>query len=324
MKTAIVLSQSEKSELEAFCRRESPLTSYVRSLQMNLATAKGSGDMPNLQGTEGNDAPSLLTGLDLDTLPKEVREALEAKEVDFKSVYNEKKKFEEAKVEAEKRATHFQSLADKRHEKLRQHNLSEDGKQQQTQKTSEESLIEELTADFIKDGMKPEAAPAYAKMFAKASGRIAKTAADDVTTRVTPLAQTVSTMQAAQVLTQAESEQYDPNQILQIPEIRAEVEKQIGFFANQGTVIDVPFVQKLVNMEYGAYVQKNPDAIQNQQQMQQQPPMRLNTGGGGGNYRNTNPPRQQVGNGAPIARDQDTARAFQQTADILLKGIKRK
>lgn len=321
MKPAILLTQSEKTELESFCRRESPLTTYVRSLQMNLAVAKA-GDVDPKE-SEGDDVPSLLKGLDLDTLPEEVRKALEAKEVEFKSIYTEKQKVEVAKTEADKKATHFQSLADKRHETLRKHNLHEEGKQQ-VQKTQEESLVEELAKDFQLQGMKPDAALAYAKMFGGASTKIVERAANTVTERVMPLAQTVSTMQANSVLEAAGSNDNDPNGILQIPEIRAEVEKQVGFFANQGTAIDVPFVQKLINMEYGAYIQKNPDAIQERQtQVIQQQPTRLNTGGGGGgSYRNSIP-RQQVSS-VPVARDAETAKAFQQTADILLKGIKRK
>lgn len=324
MKPAILLTQSEKTELDAFCRVASPLTVFVRSLQMNLAQAKGAEADP--KESEGDDVPSLLKGLDLDSLPDDVRKALESKESEFKTIYNEKQKSDAAKTEADKKAVHFQSLADKRHETLRKHNLHEDGKQQQSKQTPEETMVEEIRKDFEAQGMKPEAALAYAKMHASVMSKQSERIVNDVTNRVMPLAQTVSTMQANSMLEAAGSSDNDPNGILQIPEIRTEVEKQVGFFANQGTMIDVPFVQKLINMEYGAYVQKNPDAVLEKQTAQVQTlPTRLNTGGGGGGngYRNATPRGQQT-QGAPVARDAETAKAFQQTADILLKGIKRK
>lgn len=317
-----MLTQSEmKIALGNFVQRESPLTTFARSLRMELAEAKS--DATSKESTEGK-TPSMLDGIDLDTLPANVRAQLEAKDKEFNTIKTSVDKLTADKTKAEEIARSHQARADRNHQILKDHNLLEGGNPKSVADTQQDKVIQELTNELISEGLDPKIAAVQARVLAKVVPKASTIASQTVLSQVAPLGNAVNGMAAENAMNRAMLPDNDPNGYLQMAGIKEEVETQVRFLAGQGTAIDVPTINNLRAMALGNYAQKHgieklTEMRSNNLNQQQQTPTFGNSFGSGG-YRASN--TQRTNDGPPTAVNHETQQAAQATLAKLLVGTK--
>lgn len=303
------------NELKEWLRAESPLVSFARSIRGEGESAN-SDDASKADGTGGdNKEPqikSLLEGIDLDELPEEVAEALKQRDADFATLQNNKIESDKKQQELTEVARNHQSRADRLHEKLRQHNLLDDGKQGQRANDP----VEIYKQQFLKDGLKPELAEAYAKMFATA-GNVTK---DSIIKELTPvlggLAQGVGDLSAERIL---QSEML-VNPALAIDEVNKEVRENVSALVQNGQPVSRETIQSLIKMAYGEIAMKNPEKLAT---LQVETPRQVTTSTrmtypGAGHV--VSPPNNRRDNGTPTPANAETAAAIAATIGHFKRG----
>lgn len=313
MKTASILTESEKEELRQWCRSESALTTFARSLRME-------DKAPSAEPKEGESSvtedPDLLAGIDLDSLPTEAREALIARNEQFKSI---KTKATEAESKIEKiteQARSHQARADRFHGKLKEHNLL-DAPSQQSQTSAKEAALETaMLQKLVAGGMPLAQAQSMAKVFSTVAPDLIAAAKDETLQSVGGLAASVGNMQADHALEIVAAR----DETLSIPEVRAGVVEQIKFLTSQGNIVDTETIQTLTNMQYGIYCKTNPEGV-----VPTKPTATVNihTRGSRGSL---NQPTKRVSqdNSAPVAANPETAAAASAVVALMVKSLPKK
>jgi hypothetical protein len=317
-----MLTQSEmKIALGNFVLRESPSTTFARSLRMELAQPKD-GSSASQESTEGK-TPSILDGLDLDTLPANVRAQLEAKDKEFNTIKTNVDKLTADKTKAEEAARNHQARADRHHQILKDHNLLDGGNAKSKVDAQQDQVIQELTAELITEGLDPKMAAVQARVLAKVVPKASAIASQNVLGQVAPLGNAVNGMAAENAMNRAMLPDNDPNGYLQMEGIKEEVQTQVNFLASQGTAIDVPTINNLRAMALGNYAQKHgieklTEMRTNNSSIQQ--PQTFGGSFGSGGFRATN--TQQRREGPPQAVNHETQQAAQATLAKMLVGTK--
>lgn len=309
MKTDKIVTESEKEELRQWLQRESPLTSFARSLRME--ELKASSAETKETGTEDAD---LLAGIDLDALPAEAREALIARNEQFKSIKTQATTAETKATEALEQARKHQSRADRFHETLKNHNLLET---QTAPKPSKMDVLEKtIYNNLVQGGMDAKQAQGMAKVFMAAAPDLISAAKDETLQSVVGLAHNVGNIQADRAIDLVFAN--DKTGFTQIPEVRDGVLDQVKFLVSQGQQVDTDSVATLVDMQYGKYIRENPEGVKAKVTQQ---PTNLHSRGSRGNM--TAPTHTDSGsNKAPVAANPETAAGAAATLTLMLKGVK--
>ena len=190
----------------------------------------------------------------------------------------------------------------------------------------------EIRDQFMREqGMDQKTATQWAKMMVTAAPVMQKHMVDNVTQTLSPLVQTVGSMQADRIFQQSQDAKSDPYGLLQMPEIYDQVHQGLQLMVQNGQPVSVGAVQSLANMAYGELALTKPEVIA---QYQQQPPTSQPVFGNNANIRGSSRglpspsggairPRlngQPQNNGAPVAQDAETGKAVAATVAAMLRG----
>lgn len=299
-----MIHHNDREEFMRWNQRESSLVTFARTCR---------NEDPAPDGDAAAKEPSILTGIDLDNVPDDIRELLIARDTEFKTLQTSLKEAETKSQQALLEARNHQSRADKFQGALKAHNLDPETKPQSPKDS--DAAFDLLKQEFMADGMKPEVAEGYAKIFAKAMPTISNTISRSMATTLAPFVGVIGDMKAEKLLNDAYNN--DPDGIFQIPEVQKGVTATIKYLASTGQTIDDDTITSIRNMEYGKHVLANPDA---RRPVANVIATRL-AGRGGGHH--VQLPRDAK-TGAPQAANEDTARAAEATLSRMLKGMKTK
>lgn len=317
------MKAKEIAELEQWFRAESPLASFARSLRAedkstDPSTTGAQGQQQQQATGDNNKATDPFEGLDLDELPDDVRETIEKARKDVAILQSDKQRLEAERVNLDKLARDHQSRADRFQERLKSHNLLDDGNGNghRQQVDASDEIAEDLKAQFTADGMKPEVAGTYANMFAKSQKLMIPSLLKQIGTALGPMSMTVGNLQADRLLSAAQ----DGNAILQIPEVLTAVRSNVAALVQSGSPVSAGTIDSLTKMAYGELAMTKPEILK---QQTQQPPMKLHSRGGNGMTSHiTLPPNQR--NGEPVPADAETARAASIVAEQMKRGMGKK
>lgn len=325
-----ILKDSIAVELAQWNKTESPLVSFARSLRNEGAShsSSGTGNEGNPSGNtngDGDGPADPFAGINLDELEPQVRDQVVAAQAQFALLQTEAQKAQTEMQNQANLARQHQSRADQMHHKLKAHNLL-DGAAPASQEDQEET---ELKDAFMREhGMDAKTAGTWAKMMKTANTVSQRRTVESVTHTLSPLVQTVGSMHADRIFAQAQTANADPNGLLQIPEIYEQVHQGMQVMVQNGQPVSIAAVQSLAHMAYGEMALQNPGILQNSNNQQ---PVVYNNANVRGSSRGLPSPsggamrprlnqQQQNGDGAPVARDQDTARAAAATVAHMLRG----
>lgn len=262
-----------------------------------------------------------FAGVDLENVPDDVKARLTELKVKFANLQSDTTKAKTEKEAVELQSRQHQARADKFDTELRKHNLHPT----QQQVATGNPVEDRLTAKYVKELQIPEAqARIYAKMNAMAyedgKADILKTVGE----AVGPHIQAVGTMSVDRLLnTAAQSNEY--GEVLQNEYISAGAKQILNTIVASGGAVDQTTIDTAIKMATGEALMSGKYSMNGQQQQQQQQQPRTF----GGNS-TTNPPMRgpsfarNTGNGAPIAKNDETGRAATAVADAMRIGLKGK
>lgn len=318
-KSDILLTESEKKEALAFMR---PFAHSVVIAKTFLNEGESTEtQQQQQQQTETEVDP--FAGVDLENLPADAKAAIEKAKLGFANLQKEATTKAAEAAAATELARKHQSRADKFGTVLKQHNLDPEGKSSTTQASPEEQEIQELAAEFVKDlGVEQAVAIAYAKMHVKAMGRSEKRVLAQVGAAVGPHIQTVGSMSVDRILEQAaNSEEFNGALVHDL--VYDKAREILATIVSNGGAVDENTTRTAIQMAYG---EVSMSGKLNQQQQQPQPVTRQPTINRNGGF--MFPPMKQPGNGnngrngsAPVAANDDTAKAVQRVADAMKRGL---
>lgn len=321
-----ILDGSIASELARWNQTESPLVTASRSIRnegsANPSSEPGEGDAdPN-----ANDP---LAGIELDSLPVEVRDQVVAARERFTLLQTTAAQTAQQRDQAIQQARQHQSRADSFHNRLKQHNLLEpSGNPAEPQvDPMKETVINKLMTEKKMDRATAEQ---WADIMGVVMPAYVESTANQIARQITPLVHTVGNLQADRALTDFSNA--DTTGMMQNPAIAEQVTSGVRAIVQQNGVVDTNIIKNLMYMAYGELSMTNPDALQQGQPQPSnpmlhhivQPPAQVRVG------RTTPPgaitPRPAFGgnhtpNGAPVAKDPETARAVAATLGYMLQGV---
>lgn len=330
-----ILKDSIAVELARWNRTESPLVTAARSFRNEnpSGTSSGAGNEGDQSGDpngDGQGADDPFASIPLDDLPDDVRDTVVAARERFALLQTQNQQTTALAQQQAQLARQHQSRADQMFHKLKAHNLHQDGT---TPVTPQENPMEvEIRDQFMREqGMDQKTATQWAKMMMTAAPVMQKHMVDNVTQTLSPLVQTVGSMQADRIFQQAQNGQADPYGLLQMPEIYDQVHQGLQLMVQNGQPVSVGAVQSLANMAYGELALSKPEVLaQYQQQQQTNQPVFGNNANIRGSSRGLPSPsggairprlnNQQQNNGAPVAQDAETGKAVAATVAAMLRG----
>lgn len=312
-------------ELENWSLKESPLVSFSRSLRME---APASGTSEDGKGTETDPAKiatlqNPLADIDLDDLPDDVREKIEAAN---KTLADATKNLNDTKVQAvkaEELARNHQSRADRNFELLRKHNMV-DGQGNPTVSGSladpeQDAMEKELTASFITEGMDAKQAASLAKIQARSFTVMGKNLMQQMGKRFSPVVESVSDMHATRLLENAVAS--DASGIFDIPEVDKSVRETLQLMVSNGATIIPETIENIRDMAYGKFLRGGGKQVE----PSIKPMTRMNTrgvAGSGGQFAIL--PSTRGNDGKPAAANAETQAAMDATVQVLTKGLPKK
>jgi hypothetical protein len=262
---------------------------------------------------------SILTGVDLDTLPADVRDRLVANEARYQQTLSTKEKLEKVNGELTERAATHQSRADRAIARLGQHNIPLDGPLDINQtKPEDKILIKELTDAFVEEGLDPKVAAVYAKVHAKSAPILEKRLGTNIGRSLSPMVQAIGDMRADSVLNSVVDS--DTTGAFQDEEIYNGVVNSVKIMAQAGNAIDKETIQSLLHMEIGKKIAAGKEVnMQQQQQNKIISKSQFSTRMKGGGTVLPNRGLNEEG-GEPRAINADTQAAVQATTAAMLRG----
>lgn len=326
-----ILDGSIASELERWNRTESPLVTASRSIRnedsANPSNENGSGD-----DTAGNSSDP-FDGIALDDLPAEVRDTVVAARERFTLLQTTAAQTAKERDAAVQQARQHQSRADSFHNKLKAHNLlDQSGNPANPQPQGDpmrESVISKLMTEKKMDRATAEQ---WADIMGVVMPVYVENTVNQVAHTLTPLVQSVGNIQADRALNEFAGT--DTTGLMQVPAIAEAVTSGVKAIVSQNGHVDANIIKNLMYMSYGELQMTNPSALESASNPQPQNPMlhhivqpqpTIRVSG-----RATPPgaimPRPAFGgnppgNGAPMAKDPETARAVAATLGYMLSGV---
>lgn len=288
-----MITQEVRKELDAWLRPFSPIVAFAKSLRMEGASQEADASKAKEDAQKTVDH---FEGIDLDDLPENVRTAVTNAKATLTTLQTTATAAETRRAQAEGFARQKQSEADKFRGVLQRHNLdpNDPPKQGNLSGDKHKALVEKFTAD----GLKPELAETYAKMFASAS----EIERASLIQELGPLAGAVGGIQATQALAAAEGKHAD---LFKIDEVAKNVRDNVAVMVTQGNTVNAATIDHLLEMAYGGYLMRNPDALKTQTTQQQQVP-KLGGGGGMGTGGAHFSATEKSGDGAPPTTQPET------------------
>lgn len=290
-----------KNELREWMRKESPLTTYYKSLKCEGADQSGASDADKAKVEQ-----PAFSQEELDELPTDVKARLTKLLDDNKTTKATAAELETKRQQTETFARSQQSRADRLEGVVKSHNLPIDG-QSVVQQTPEQAAINSRYERLKAGGMEDKAAMAYAKMLADE----AKQQREEILSTLGPLVGSVGSMQADRVLSDAKN---GYQQVFANVELSQQIHQNVENLKKAGTPVTKETVDHLVSMAWGSHILKNPEAMK---QQQTQIPQFGSTFSGGGHY--TPPISQQ--NQAPTATQPETVSIISALSAELNRGL---
>jgi len=245
------MNNQEQLELQRWLRAESPLVTYARSLRMEGPATSATSESEEKEPADTSKVTdSILNGIDLDTLPQDVRDKLIANDAKYQQTLTTQEKLEKANGYLTEKVSTHQSRADRAIARLGQHNIPLDGPLDINQtKPEDKQLIKELTDAFVEEGLDPKVAAVYAKVHAKSAPILEKRLGGNISRSLTPMVQAIGDMKADSVLESVIAE--DTTGSFEDEEIYNGVVNSIKIMTSSGSVVDKASVEALLNMELG-------------------------------------------------------------------------
>lgn len=208
------------------------------------------------EGEDPNKPKGLFDGIDLDSLPPEIRDKLVGAQTTFATLQTERDKQTKDLLERDQAARYHQSRADRAIAVGQRHNLLDaKGEPLSTtpvnQPSLEDQVMEELAATFIKNGMDPKAAPGMAKFMALARPILEKPTLQKVANVMGPTVGRLGNLEAEEILDQASDETNDPDALLHDPDIYKEVQANVRLLAQNNSEINLAVINNLKLMAAG-------------------------------------------------------------------------
>jgi hypothetical protein len=304
-------------ELAAWLRPVSPLTSYAKTLKCNLDSETTTEDST----TSGKvDEPSILKGIDMDTLPPEVRDALVARDTEYKLNLTQLNKIQTQNEHTVAELNRNKSRADKAEYKLKQHNLQgEDHRASEPNVATE--VLSAFEAAYIEEGHSAAQAKVLAKTMARALPIYERVIGNSVAQTVAPMAQAVGNMQANDALQRAVLEDSD-GLLAGNPELYEAVKQGASFLSNSGQAVNADTIANLIDLNYGKLHRAGKIMKQEQIITRNQGVGNLSTRMRGGDM--PTPRGYQPSNGEPMAVNAETGAAVAATVAAMTRGLKLK
>lgn len=284
-----------EQELRDWMRPVSPLTAFYLGCRNEGEDARAAATKVYVDPTEG---------IDLDELPKELREKLENLKTSTRAQFDENAQLEERRKKAEEFARQQQSRADRLDSIVRKHNLG-DATPPPGGGNPNAAKVAELEQRLKADGLNEQQASAYAKMLSTANDLERQR----IYSELQPLFAEVQSLRAGNFLANARS-QYP--QVFAIPELAKHIVDNVAVLTGKGQPIDNNTIDHLVQMAWGQYALKNPDKIGKKPEDDPLNGQIPNLGGGHlGNGGHVNNPGARKDGEAPRATQADTVRIMQ-------------
>jgi hypothetical protein len=276
--------------------------------------------------------------LSLDNLDDNTKAIIEKAKLSHATLSKGLKETQEKVGKIENVARQYQSTADRAISKLREHNLLDDGRPAATRQTPEEQQEEALAAAYVKSGMQEPVAKQLAKTMMVGFGVLRPNILNEVGTVFGPQIGKLNGLAADRYLDDA-SASPESQLALKFPGVRDGARQIIDTMIQNRQDISKSSVDVAVKMALGEAMMKggNGDVTNlltqmktgqppQQQQQQQQQPSLLSAFFGGhlGGAGNAPVTFGNGGTGAPVAKNEDTARAAGKLAEIMDRQIGKK
>lgn len=304
---------------------EEELRDWMRPFAHSVCVAKSfrnEGEQADAQQQQQQQADATVdpfAGLDLENLPDDAKAAITKARTEFANLQvTAKTKEAEAAAQTDLAKKH-QSRADRFHTQLKQHNLDPEGQHQQTQVDPDEVEINSLAKEYEKQlGLTPDIAKQYAKMqhiaYKRGKADILKTVGD----AVGPHIQSIGTMSVDRLLTNASNEDQYAD-ALSNDAIAQGAREILNTIVANGGAVDKLVIDTAIKMSIGEQAMKG-NMPQQQQHQQTTQPQTIRSRG-----LFDNPPMNRGdssrNNGAPVAKNEDTANAAAKVVEHMRRGL---
>lgn len=305
---------------------EEELRDWMRPFAHSVCIAKSfknEGEQVDAQQQQQQTTDTVVdpfAGIDLENQPDDVKAALIKAKTEFANLQVTAKTKEAEAAAATDLAKKHQSRADRFHTQLKQHNLDPDGTQQ-TQVDPDDAEINALAKEYEKQmGLAPDLAKSYAKMqhiaYKRGKADILRTVGE----AVGPHIQSIGNMSVDRLLNNAaQEEQYAD--ALSNDLIAQGAREILNTIVANGGAVDKNVIHTSISMAVGEQAMKG-----NMPQHQQQQPQQTTTIRTRGLF--DNPPMNRGdasrNNGAPVAKNEDTAKAVAQVTEHMRRGLPKK
>lgn len=300
---------------------EEEVRAFMRPFAHSVTIAKSfTGEEKQVEDQQPEVDP--FAGIDLENLSDDAKAAITKAKTEFANLQTKTKTAEANALAKDLESRKHQARADRFQTTLKSHNLDPDKQQHQQQQNPDATEIQELADEYVKEmGLTPEVALAHAKMHhisnKKNESRILKTVGE----AVGPHIQAVGNMSVDRLLNAA-SQKEEYFDALGNDDIVTGARDILNSIVVQGGAVDATVVDTAIKLSVGEAMMKGkftPNSNNNPVQPQKQqvrtslfnnPQMIRNDG--------------NRGDGSPIAKNEETAKAASLVMVAMSRGLPKK